>query len=140
MSALAKNKWMEFANRGNQAGQNMAAPLGLFTGGSKLVYAPAAGASNNVTPGGLWPAPSVGRIDVNTVAGAANFTGLVAGIVDGQAVMIRVTGANNLTLNSLNAGSVAANQFAFVADLVLTQNDTAILIYDLALALWVIAE
>lgn len=114
-------------------------PLGLFTGGTKLVFAAAAGASNNVNPGGAWPSAAIGRIDVDTTAGACNFTGLVAAIVDGQGLVIRVTGVNNLTLNALNAGSTAANQFAFLDDLILPQNDTAFLVYDLALAQWVIA-
>lgn len=113
--------------------------IGLFSGGTKLVYVAAAGATNNVNFGGAWPSATIGRVDVNTTAGVCNFTGIVAAVVDGQGLMIRNVGANNVTLNSLNAGSSAANQIAFVGDLVLPQNDTAILVYDLALAVWVIA-
>jgi hypothetical protein len=140
VGVFKKSLWMELANNANSAGASSGPPLslGLFTGGTKLVYAPAAGASNNVNPGGAWPSSAIGRIDVDTTAGACNFTGLVAALTDGQGVMIRVTGANNLTLNSLNGGSSAANKFAFTADLVLPQNSTAILVYDLTLALWVI--
>lgn len=114
--------------------------LGLFTGGSKLTYVAAAGASNNVNFGGAWPAASVGRVDVNTAAGACNFTGIVAATVDGQGLLLRVTGANNLTLNSLDAGSTAANQMAFATDIILPQNATQLLVYDLTLGLWVIAQ
>lgn len=114
--------------------------LGLFTGGSKLTYVAAAGATNNVNFGGVWPAASVGRVDVNTAAGACNFTGIVAATVDGQGLLIRNTGANNLTLNSLNGGSSAANQMAFAADIILPQNATQILVYDLAAGLWVMAQ
>lgn len=114
--------------------------LGLFTGGTKLVFATAAGANNNVNFGGAFPAASVGRVDVNTGAGIANITGIVAPSVDGQGLLIRNTGANSLTLNSQNAGSTAANQLVFSSDLILNQNDTIILVYDLALALWVISE
>ena len=131
---------MGFANRGAQSSGGAALALGLFTGGTKLVFATAAGANNNVNFGGAFPAASVGRVDVNTGAGIANITGIVAPSVDGQGLLIRNTGANSLTLNSQNAGSTAANQLVFSSDLILNQNDTIILVYDLALALWVISE
>lgn len=128
------------ASRGAKSTGAASLALGLFSGGSKLTYVASAGASNNVNFGGAWPAATVGRVDVDTTAGACNFTGIEAATVDGQGLLIRVTGANNLTLNSLNGGSSAANQMAFVADLVMPQNYTAILVYDLTLALWVISE
>src|ERR1700677_1473166 len=132
---------MEFANSGSKAnGSGAILALGLFTGGSKLVFAPAAGANNNVNFGGAWPAATVGRVDINTAARVCNITGIVAALIDGQGVMLRNTGANNCTLNSLNGGSSAANQLAFVDDLIMPQNYTAILVYDLALGLWVISE
>lgn len=131
---------MEFSNRGASAAGSIALALGLFTGGTKLTFATVAGANNNVNFGGAFPAASVGRVDVNTAAGQANITGIVAATVDGQGLLIRNTGANLLTLNSLNAGSSAANQLVFSSDLTLQQNDTIILVYDMSSALWVISE
>ncbi len=91
---------------------------GIITTGGYLAYVSAAGAQNNVNPGGGFPA-AVGRLDVDTTAGDTNWTGLLAGS-DGQIVIIRNSaGANNLTLNSENAGSTAANRFTGVGDFVL---------------------
>lgn len=81
--------------------------------GIQISYATPAGASNDTVPTGFTS--SVNRLDVDTSAGAANWTGLTAG-VDNQMVYIRVTGANNLTLNNQNTGSLAANRFAGVDD------------------------
>ena len=114
--------------------------LGLFTGGTKLTYVAAAGATNNVNFGGAWPAATVGRVDVNSTAGVCNFTGAVAATVDGQGVLIRnLLGGNNLTLNSLNTGSTAANRFSFENDLLLPPGAAVMLVYDLATALWEVA-
>lgn len=85
--------------------------------GPRLSFAAAAGAANDVNPGGGWPG-LYGRLDVDTTAGAASWTGLLAGF-DGQRIMIRNTGANSLTLNNQNAGSVAANRFASSGDTVI---------------------
>lgn len=105
-------------------------PLGLFTAGNTVQnVAPAAGASNNVNPGGGWPSATIGRITVDTTAGACNFTGLVAATTDGQGISLTNTGANNLTLNSQNAGSTAANRFNLVADLVVLPGQTVMLVY-----------
>ena len=48
---VQSKKWMEFANSGNKTGGGggITLALGLFTGGAKIVYAPAAGANNNVS-------------------------------------------------------------------------------------------
>lgn len=140
-SFLHKPQWFGLLNAGGAgSGGAPAVMIGLFSGGSKLTYAPAAGANNNVNFGGAWPAATIGRVDINTAAGACNITGIVAALVDGQGLLLRVTGANDCTLNSQNAGSTAANRMAFVSDLILGQNDTAILVYDLATGLWIIAE
>lgn len=88
----------------------------------------AAGATNNLNPGIGWPPSSGSRLDLDTSAGAATVTGLVAAN-DGIIVLIRNTGANTLTLASANAGSSAANQFLFVADLELAQYGSAWAVY-----------
>jgi hypothetical protein len=67
----------------------------------------AAGANNNIAP-----ATPYGRVDLDSTAGAANVTGLVAGS-DGQVITIRnKPGGNDVILNNANAGSAAANQFS----------------------------
>jgi hypothetical protein len=80
-------------------------------GGTKLASVTvAAGATNNLNPGGTWPT-GYSRLDVDPSAGAANLTGLLAG-TDAQQIVIRNPDATNtLTLNNANAGSTAANQF-----------------------------
>ncbi len=91
-------------------------------------YVSPAGAQNNVNPGSGFPL-LLGRIDVDTSAGDANWTGLLAG-VDGQIVLIRnAAGANNLTLNSQNASSTAANRFAGSGDFVLPAGGAIWVIY-----------
>lgn len=87
--------------------------------GAAIAATLAAGATNNLNPGAGWPA-SFGRLLLNSSAGAANITGLVAG-TDGQTIEIcnNLTGATNVTLNSQNAGSTAANQFVYVGDFAL---------------------
>lgn len=103
---------------------------GSGTGGSgaKLAFTSPAGASNNLNPGGAWPA--IGRLLV-TLTANANWTGLAAGS-DGQVVEVQVVAgaAFTLTLNSQNAGSAAANQFFGVGDLVLPLGAIATLIYS----------
>lgn len=95
--------------------------------GTYVSVALAAGTNDNVNPGGAWPT-GYGRLDLDTTAGAATVTGLVAGS-DGQAVIVRCAGANQLTLNSLDAGSSAANQFLYVADLALDENGSVMIVY-----------
>lgn len=117
-----------------------AAPSFQAGGGTLGIYvsvALAAGANNNLNPGGGWPA-GFGRLDLNTAAGVANVTGLLAGS-DGQMILVRNIGVNNVTLNNQNAGSLAANQFVYVNDLVLPQFASALLVYyGGAINMWVI--
>ncbi len=98
-------------------------------------FVSAAGANNNVTPA----APAIGtinRLKVDTTAGAANFTGLVAG-ADGQLLWILNVGANALTLNNQNAGSTAANRFSGVDDFIIPANDSLLIYYDTTIARWI---
>ncbi len=127
-------------NRGNQSQKTGGSvpPLGLFTGGSILNFAPAAGVLNNVNPGGTWFSALIGRLEVDTTAGNAEWTGLVASTVDGYGVMITNLGPNNLQLDSANAGSTAANRFIASGNLVIVPNGRTIAVYDLTRALWLI--
>ncbi len=95
---------------------------GLFLG-ALIVAAPAGGANNNFNPGGspAWPGTLLapyGRLDLNPPADCS-LTGLLAGL-DGQLVYIRNISAFNITLDNLNAGSTAANQFSSPGDMMLT--------------------
>ena len=128
---------MSFSNRGNRAEPELP-PLGLFTGGSVLNYAPAAGTLNNVNPGGTWPSALIGRLDVDTTAGDVIFTGLVA-ISDAVGILITNIGANLLTLAHLNGGSLAANRFNGSTDLILPSNARTMAVYfGGAINLWYI--
>jgi hypothetical protein len=99
---------------------------GISTLGPYLSVAPASGVSNNFNPGGAWP--TIGRLDIDTTAGNVELTGLVAGS-DGQMVLIRNTGANNLQLDDSNAGSAAANQFASNGNLVIFNKGRTLAVY-----------
>jgi len=110
-------------------------------GNARATAALGAGANNNLVPvvagGGSWPT-NVGRLYFTAGSGAANVTGLAAG-VDGQWVFSQnVDPANNVTLNSLNAGSISANQFSYVADLILPPGAGALLVYDATFQKWLI--
>jgi hypothetical protein len=114
--------------------------LGLFTGGDKLTYFATAGETDNVDFGSPWPAGSVGRVDVVTTAGDCNFTGILAGVNDGQGLLIRnVTGGSNLTLNNLDNSSDSENQITSATDIILAPGEAVILVYDADLELWVIS-
>lgn len=89
------------------------------SGTGSLTVVLAAGTTNNLDPGSGFPA-SISWLDLDTTAGAATLTGLLAG-TDGQTVTLRVTGANPLTLSTGNtglgdAGSSAANRLTGEGD------------------------
>jgi hypothetical protein len=117
---------------------------GLITGGSgggiasgRVVKVLAAGANNNLNPGGGWPT-GIGRLILTSGGSTANVTGLVAGI-DNQWVLIQNDDATaTITLNNENAGSTAANQFSYVADLALPPEATVIAIYDATEGFWIL--
>lgn len=92
-----------------------------------------AGAHNDYSPVGFGP--TVGFLDLSPAADA-NITGIAAG-GDGQQLIVTNLSAHNLTLNSLNGGSMAQNQLRIVADLTLGTNNSARFVYSVALALWV---
>lgn len=99
------------------------------TGGKLATAVLAAGANDNLNPGGAWPA-LYGRLDLNAAAGAANLTGLQTGF-DAQQVLIRnlPSSGNNVTLNNQNAGSLAANRFSAVADVILAPGSAIVAMY-----------
>lgn len=118
---------MVHGSRGNGGAPALA--LGLFTGGSLITYASAAGVSNDVNPGSGWPSAGIGRLNVDTSAGNAEWTGLAAPPIDGYGVLIKNVGANQLQIDNANAGSLAANRFDMSGNLILTQNQQVIAIY-----------
>ena len=118
--------------------------LALIAGGTgepigplRATAALAAGANNNLNPGGGWPT-NYGRLFL-TAAGAANLTGLVAGVDNQWVLIVNDDAVDNITLNASNAGSAAANQFDYAADLILPPLSTVIAVYDATEAKWVLA-
>jgi hypothetical protein len=117
--------------------------LALIAGGTgepigplRATAALAAGANNNLNPGGGWPT-NYGRLFL-TAAGAANLTGLVAGLDNQWVLIVNDDPVDNITLNSANAGSAAANQFDYAADLILPPLSTVIAVYDAPEAKWIL--
>lgn len=89
-----------------------------------ITTSPAAGTFNNVA----LPGPSDYVWDVNTVAGAVDFSGFIAQR-DGQRLYLNCTGANLLQVLALNGGSTAARQVRAATDLALVQNQTLTIQY-----------
>jgi hypothetical protein len=113
-----------------QGGATTQGNLGtLQSFGSLITFAAASGSVNNANPGGGWPL-ALGRVrlNVDTTAGNAEWTGLLAA-ADGQEVLITNTGANTLQLDNANASSSAANRFKAVGNLVLVPNGRTLAIY-----------
>ena len=79
--------------------------------------------------------PTIGFMDL-TPTGNCSITGIIAGI-DGQLIVVTNLSALTVTLNALNAGSAAANQFRMPRDIALTQNSSASFKYSVTLAKWV---
>lgn len=89
-----------------------------------MTSAPAAGTYNDVA----LPGPSDYLWDVDTTAGAVDFSGFVAQR-DGQRVYLSCTGANLLQVLALNGGSTAARQVRAPTDLALVENQTLTIQY-----------
>jgi hypothetical protein len=79
--------------------------------------------------------PAVGFVELTPTA-ICNITGLQAGF-DGQIIVITNLSAFAMTLNALNVGSIAANQFRLPGDLILTQNDSKSFKYSATIGKWV---
>lgn len=127
MFVKARKVWLG-GSGGGGGGSTPVVAIGLFSGGTRLVYAPAAGVLNDVNPGGAWPSTGIGRIDVNTAAGNSEWTGLAA-VSDADGVLITNLGPNNLQLDDANAGSQAANQFFASGNIVLFPGQGVIAVY-----------
>ena len=109
-----------------------AAVQGLASGSGTQTAVLAAGATNNLNPGGAWP--DDGILLLNSTAGAANITGLVAGVDQQMVLIMNLPGGNNVTLNNQNAGSTLANRFVNSFDLILAPGATVIAVYSSTLA------
>jgi hypothetical protein len=121
------------------SGGGSASNQGLFTGGALITYDSPSGISNNVNPGWATDPNTDGRINVDTTAGNAEWTGLLAtGVNDGTGILITNVGPNNLQLDTQNAGSTAANQFYASGNLVLVPGQGTLAVYYGAAALWFI--
>lgn len=104
--------------------------------GTYLAYASPAGAQNNVAPTGFDS--TVGFLDVTLASGDANWTGLLAGADQQQLIIANADTTNSLTLNGLNAGSSAANQFRAGGDPVLPPLSAVLLCYYTTPAQWIV--
>ena len=102
-------------------------PVGVATA------VPASGANNNYNPVGYGIA--TGFLEL-TPGAICNITGLLAGF-NGQIVTITNLSAFAMTLNALNAGSLAANQFRLPADMILTQNNSQSFKYSTTIGKWI---
>ncbi len=98
-----------------------------------LAIAPGAGQINNYA----LPGASDFCIDVNTAAGAVDFSGFVPQR-DGQKLFISSTGANLLQVLASNAGSTAANRVRAATDVAAVQNQTITLQYCEAVTKWLL--
>lgn len=103
--------------------------LAAFTGLQQFV---AAAGNNNDVP----LDPFIGFLDVDTTAGVAAITGIVA-TSDGQILTISNTGANLLTLPSGDVLSDPANRFRFSSTIGIVPNGSYTVRYCVALGLWV---
>lgn len=101
----------------------------------RVTYVAAAGASNNVTPAGFGP--TTRYLEVNTAAGAAQFTGLIAG-ANGQRVVVTPIGAGTLRLDALAGASAAANQFRAAANTLLVTNLSVEIEYSTEIGKWLV--
>jgi hypothetical protein len=94
----------------------------------------AAGATNNLA---LTVGTNIGFLDLNPTSGASNLTGIAAQY-DGQILVVtNIHAANGVTLNALNGGSLAANQFRLPADITILQYSNVTFRYLSAISLWV---
>lgn len=89
-----------------------------------LTTSPAAGVSNNI----VLPGPSDYVWDVDTTAGAVDFSGFIAQR-DGQRLYLSNTAANLFQVLALNGGSTAPRQIRNATDLALVQNQTLTIQY-----------
>lgn len=110
--------------------------FGSYTFGAPLTPAAIVASQDNYAPTGYATA-GVWRL---SSTGAVNVTGLYPSgspATDGAVILVENVGANAITLKDQNAGSAAANRFAFGQDISLTQYQSLALRYDGTLQKWV---
>jgi hypothetical protein len=117
--------WWVQTSRGARPGRIVAAILKLAVA---AVVTPPAGQSDDVDPG-PGDIGIINRVHVDTSAGAASFSGIVAGS-DGQLLWLLVTGANDLTLLNADGSSAPGNQFSGLGDLVIPAGGSALIYWD----------
>jgi hypothetical protein len=98
----------------------------INVGTGVLVYASPAGASNDVVPPGFDE--SIAFLEVDTNAGNAQWTGLIAG-EHNQRVIVTNLGPNQLRLDANNVGSTPANRFRAASNLILLTNMSTEVVY-----------
>lgn len=103
-------------------------PTGVVT------VAPSVGENDNFTANSEF-GPTIGFADLVPI-GNCNITGWQSGF-DGQLLIITNKTAFTVTLNALNASSLAANRFRLPADLQLPQNNGQAFKYSVSIGLWV---
>lgn len=106
--------------------QILASYVASSLAGTYLSAAPASGSTNDYNPAGFGA--TVNRLDLDTTAGNATLTGLIAG-TDNQIVLVSNTGANNLTLDATSSASSAANRFRASDLMVIPPNGSMYVIY-----------
>lgn len=76
-------------------------------------------------------AAGVGRVDIDTTTGNIELTGIAmtGGNVDAGLLIVRNIGANNVILDSENAGSTAANRMQLPGQMFLNKFDSFLLCY-----------
>ena len=104
---------------------------------SYFTSALSSGANNNLNPGVGWGACFELFL---TSSATANVTGLLAATqgVFGIIVNGNASGGASITLNALNAGSSAANQFLSPASLTLPPGGSCFAMYDATNNYWII--
>lgn len=88
--------------------------------------------TNNYNPVGL---ANANRLLLNC-AGAFNLTGIQAQAVGATYIIINTNNVNSLTIVNNSAASLGANRFLIGANVVLTQNQSCMIQYDLTNARW----
>jgi hypothetical protein len=117
---------------------SLAQIIALFASGpTGVASASPTGANNDYTVNGEMGS-TIGFIDL-TPGATCNLTGLKAGY-DGQFVTITNLGTPNLTLNALNSGSQAPNQFRMQSDFSLIQNGSKSFRYSATIGKWIAIE
>lgn len=104
----------------------------ITTLGGEEVFVAVAGNNNNIP----LDIAVINRVLIDTTAGAAILTGVVAG-TDGQLLVVTRQGPNSLTLNNQDAGSDPDAQLYGAVNLTLLDRQSRLLSYSGTLSKWV---